>query len=171
MSAARHLQQPGPPVAQRIKYRMGPKARHVRLHLPAGASLFDALVQPLARIGIHHASITLLGGRLAAAQYCVSVPDPAGQALLTHSAPICTGPVGLVTANATLATGVDGQPLVHCHAALQAADGTLNGGHLLTPFCMIAEAGLTARIAAFEGFELRAAFDPETRLPLVQPHG
>ncbi|MFT3666330.1 PCC domain-containing protein [Piscinibacter sp.] len=168
-ATARRLQQPGPPAALRINARHAAQARHVRLHLPAGASLFDALVQPLARIGIRHASVTLLGGWLERAQYCVSVPDPAGQALLTHGAPLSTGRVGLVTANATLATGVDGRPLVHCHAVLQAPDAPLVGGHLLTPHCLVAAPGLVARVAGFEGFELRAAFDPETRLPLVQP--
>lgn len=166
----RRLQQPGPPTQPRINSRQAARARHFRLALPAGRSLFDALVQPLAQRGVRHASITLLGGWLDATQYCVSVPDPAGRALLTHSTPIVTGPVALVTANATLATGVDGQPLVHCHAALQIAPGTMRGGHLLMQHCLIGTGGLVARIAAFDGFELRAAFDPETQLPLVQPH-
>lgn len=177
-SAVRHLRQPGQPQAVRIHSRQAPSARHFRLQLRAGRSLFDALVQPLAQQGVHFASVTLLGGWLDATQYCVSVPDPAGRALLTHSAPIDGGRSCLVTANATLAQGVDGQPLVHCHAALYGTGdtgtargvGPMRGGHLLTQHCTVGDGGIAALVTCFDGFELRAAFDEETRLPLVQPH-
>ncbi|MDR3453048.1 MAG: hypothetical protein P4L96_09620 [Rhodoferax sp.] len=46
----------------RIRSRRSGRARHIRLALQPGLSLFDALVQPLAAIGIANASTTLLGG-------------------------------------------------------------------------------------------------------------
>ncbi len=180
-AAARHLRQPGPPQALRIQSRQAPRARHLRLQLQPGCSLFAALVQPLAQQGVHFASVTLLAGWLDTTHYCVSVPDPAGRALLTHSAPIAAGRCCLVTANATLAQGVDGQPLVHCHAALYSSAGagadaphgvgTMRGGHLLTQHCTVGEGGIVALVTCFDGFVLRATFDEETRLPLVRPHG
>ena len=176
LTAARTLQQPGAPAALRIDSRHMARGRHLRLQLLPGHNLFDAVVQPLAALGIRHAAIALLGGWLDRAQYCVSVPDTAGLALLTHSAPITTGPVCLASANATLAQGLDGQPLLHCHAALYATGGAMRGGHLLMQHCWVggdlggdAGAAITARVTPFDGFVLRAAFDDETQLPLVQP--
>src|SRR5689334_21661806 len=85
----------------RIQSLRSPSARHVRLALLPGLTLFDALVKPLAEIGITSASTTILGGYFETLQYCVAPPDPSGQAVIAYTNPIPAGRSYMVFGNAT----------------------------------------------------------------------
>lgn len=167
---ARTLMHPGPFNPVRINSMHADRARHIRLLLEPGLSLFDALVRPLAAVGIHSASTTLLGGWFDDLQYCVAPPDPAKKAIVAYSAPIDAGKTYMIFGNATLGKGLNGEPLVHCHAALQTGTGRLAGGHIVPQHSVVGAQPIPVLVTTLDGFELRVAFDPETNIPLMQPH-
>lgn len=166
---ARMLAHPGPFNPVRIQSRRTDGARHLRLHLAPGQSLFDALVRPLAAHGIECASTTLLGGAFEALQYCTAPPDPDRRAVIAYTAPLDSGCTWMVFGNATVAKGRDGQPLVHCHAVMRTEVGPLRGGHVIAQTAIVGHAPIPVLVTALEGFELRVGFDPETNIHLIQP--
>ncbi len=169
MPRPRTLVHPGEFNPVRIQHRHCRAARHFRLLLEPGLSLFDAMVRPLARLGVESASTTLLGGFFERLLYCVAQPDPSGQAVIAYSVPRDAGRSTLVFGNATLGKGGQGEPLVHCHAAVCCEDGRVRGGHVVTTESRVGPVPIPVLVTALEGFELRVAFDPETNIPLIQP--
>ncbi|HSW19568.1 MAG TPA: DUF296 domain-containing protein [Ramlibacter sp.] len=165
----RTLIHPGPFRPVRIQSRHCASSRHARLSLQPGLSLYEALVKPLAAIGIQHASTTLLGGFFDELHYCVAPPDPSGKAVIAYTQPQAVGRCALVFGNATLGMDAAGRPLVHCHAAIRTASGETRGGHIITQASIVGPEPITVLVTALEGFELRVAFDEETNIPLIQP--
>lgn len=165
----RTLIHPGAFNPVRIQSRHGPRARHVRLALQPGHSLFDALVRPLGELGITSASTTILGGFFERLQFCVAPPDPSGRAVIAYTRPRPAGRCAMVFGNATLGKDAAGRPLVHCHAALRMEDGRMRGGHVIPASAIVGPEPIPVLVTALEGFELRVAFDPETNIPLLQP--
>lgn len=165
----RTLVHPGAFNPVRIQARHSPGARHLRLCLQPGRSLFDALVQPLQAMGICSASTTILGGDFDHIVYCVATPDATGRALIAYSQPLSAGPATMVFGNATLGKRQDGSPIVHCHAAFRTGSGLMCGGHVVTEACIVGPAPIAVLVTSLDGFELRVAFDPETNIPLLQP--
>ncbi len=155
----------------RISSMHAASARHFRLVLQPGRSLFDALVRPLADVGVENASTTILGGAFAQLHYCVAPPDPSGQAVIAYTRPIDAGAAFMIFGNATLGKSMTGEPLVHCHAAIRTAAGGVKGGHILTETCIIGRDPIPVLVTSLDEFELRQAFDPETNIPLLQPQG
>ncbi|HEX2136223.1 MAG TPA: DUF296 domain-containing protein [Microvirga sp.] len=145
-------------------------ARHVRLALMPGVSLFDGLVKPLTEIGITSASTTILGGYFEELQYCVAPPDPSGQAVIAYTKPIHAGRAYMIFGNATLGKSMKGSPLVHCHAAIRTESGEVKGGHILTESCIVSRDPIPVLVTSLDEFELRQAYDPETNIPLLQPY-
>ncbi len=163
----RTLIHPGAFNPVRIQSRHSPTARHIRLSLQPGLSLFDALVQPLVAAGVKSASTTILGGFFHELQYCVAPPDPSRRAVIAYSDPIGAGRAYLVFGNATLGKNLHGDPIVHCHAAIRTEDGKTRGGHILTQSSIVGPHPISVLVTSLEGFELRVAFDPETNIPLI----
>lgn len=166
---SRTLVHPGEFNPIRIHHRQSNGARHFRLLLEPGRSLFEALVEPLARQGVKSASTTILGGYFEQLQYCVAPPDPSGQAVIAYSAPRDAGASYLVFGNATLGKDQHNRPLVHCHAAIRGADGTTRGGHVIPTTSIVGSVPIPVLVTTLEGFELRVSLDPETNIPLIQP--
>jgi predicted DNA-binding protein with PD1-like motif len=153
----------------RIQSHHSSRGRHVRLALLPGVSLFDGLVKPLAEIGITSASTTILGGYFEGLQYCVAPPDQQRQAVIAYSKPITAGRTYMIFGNATLGKGMNGSPLVHCHAAIRTESGDVKGGHILTDTCIVGRDPIPVLVTSLDEFELRQAYDPETNIPLLQP--
>ena len=166
---ARMLRHPGRFNPVRIHSERDLLGRHLRLSLEPGKSLHEAIVAPLAAVGVRSASTTILGGQFAQLSYCVAPPDPSGKAVIAYSAPIDAGETFMIFGNATLGIAADGAPLVHCHATIRCADGTFRGGHILPDRSIVAARPISVLVTAFEGFTLRQSFDPETNIPLLQP--
>jgi predicted DNA-binding protein with PD1-like motif len=146
-------------------------ARHFRLALQPGRSLFEALVRPLAEQGVENASTTILGGSFTQLHYCVAPPDPSGQAVIAYTRPIDAGAAFMIFGNATIGKSMDGAPLVHCHAAIRTHSGEVKGGHILTETCIVGRDPISVLVTSLDAFELRQAFDPETNIPLLRPQG
>lgn len=166
----RTLVHPGPLNPVRIQSMRCASGRHIRLTLLPGLSLFDAIVKPLAAIGVKNASTTILGGWFDQLHYCVAPPDPSGRAVVAYTRPIDAGRACMIFGNATLGKGMKGEALVHCHAAIRTEGGATRGGHILTQSTIVGAASITVLVTSLEGFELRVGLDPETRIPLLQPH-
>jgi predicted DNA-binding protein with PD1-like motif len=140
------------------------------LALQPGRSLFDALVTPLAGIGVKNASTTILGGFFTELQYCVAPPDPSHKAVIAYTQPIHAGRAYMIFGNATLGKDAQGKPLVHCHAAIRTEGGQTKGGHILTESSIVGPEPISVLVTSLDGFELRVTFDPETNIPLLLPH-
>lgn len=154
----------------RIQSLRSASGRHVRLALLPGVSLFDGLVKPLAERGITSASTTILGGYFDNLDYCVAPPDPKGEAVIAYTKPIPAGRSYMIFGNATLGVSMKGAPLVHCHAAIRTEAGEVKGGHILTDACIVGAAPIPVLVVSLDEFELRQDYDPETNIPLLQPH-
>ncbi len=168
--AARILVHPGPFNPVRIQSLHSAKGRHIRLALLPGVNLFDGLVKPLAQIGVTSASTTILGGDFEQLHYCVAPRDPSGKAVIAYTKPIDAGRAYMIFGNATLGKSLKGQPLVHCHAAIRTQNGEVKGGHILTEDCIVGRDPIPVLVISLDEFELRQAFDPETNVPVLQPH-
>jgi predicted DNA-binding protein with PD1-like motif len=169
MARARTLAHPGPFNPIRIQAKQSRSARHVRLALAPNIDLFTALIHPLLRMSIQSASITLLGGALKIAHYCVAPPDPSGEAVIAYTPAIAAGSAYLIFGNATIGKNQQGAPVVHCHAVIQTEQGAIRGGHLFTEQCVIGYAPIYALVTSIDDFELRVAPDLETNISLIQP--
>lgn len=165
----RTLVHPGTFNPVRIQSRHSPGARHLRLSLQPGQSLFDALLQPLRERGIESASTTILGGYFEQISYCVAPPDPTGQAVIAYSKPRSIGQAAMIFGNATIGKRQSGSFIVHCHAALRTGDGAVRGGHMVTEACIVGPLPITVLVTSLDGFELRVDFDAETNIPLLKP--
>lgn len=165
----RTLIHPGPFNPVRINSLRSATARHIRLALQPGTSMFDGLVRPLQELGIHAASTTVLGGYFDCLDYCVAPPDPSGQAVIAYSQPREAGATYMVFGNATIGKNMKGDPIVHCHAAIRTQDGAVMGGHILTDTAIVGHAPIPVLVTSLDAFDLRVAFDPETNIPLLQP--
>jgi predicted DNA-binding protein with PD1-like motif len=167
----RTLIHPGPFNPIRIQSRHSARARHVRLALQPGCTLFDALVRPLAGIGMEYASTTILGGFFEQLHFCVAPQDPSGQAVIAYTRPEAAGRSSMVFGNATIGKDADGSPLVHCHAAIRTEGGQTRGGHVIAQASVIGPNPIAVLVTSLDSFELRVAFDPETNIALMQPAG
>ncbi len=168
-TGARTLQHPGPVSSLRINSCSGAGSRHFRLRLEPGRSLFDALVQPLAKAGVQSAGMVIFGGYFERLDYCVGQVDPTQNALFNYAAPRQAGAAYMMAGNATLGKTHDGLPAVHCHAALRTQAGEVKGGHIVTEASIIGARPLVVLVTAFDDFELRVTFDAETNISLFQP--
>jgi predicted DNA-binding protein with PD1-like motif len=165
----RTLRQPGLPEAVRIdSFRAEPRA--VRLTLPAGPTLTEALTAPLVAAGFQCATATLSGAALNPFRYVMPNPSPDAEHVAWFSAtqaPEGTSQIEL--ANATFGWA-DGAPSIHCHAVWREPDGRRRGGHILpdqTRLCEPAEAWAWG----FTTVRIEAARDEETNFTLFQPRG
>lgn len=167
----RTLIHPGQLNPVRIQSMRSQSARHFRLALEPGISFFEAIVVPLAKVGVHSASMTILGGHFERLHYCVAPPDPSRQAVIAYANPIGAGRAYMIFGNATLGKNLKNLPLVHCHAAIRTESGEIKGGHILTETCIVGSNPIPVLVTSLDGFELRQVFDPETNISLLQPHG
>jgi predicted DNA-binding protein with PD1-like motif len=166
---ARTLVHPGPVGAIRIEHRHANLGRHFRLALEPGRSMQDAIIEPLLRLGVNAASMTLLGGRLDKLLYCVAPPDPTGERVANYTRPIDAGAVTLIFGNATLGKGARGEAIVHCHATFVRADGSVRGGHIVVDRSVVSATAIPVLATSLDGIELRITQDEETHMPLMRP--
>jgi predicted DNA-binding protein with PD1-like motif len=165
----RTLVHPGPVGPIRIEHRHANRGRHFRLGLEPGRTMEEAIIEPLMRLGVQAASMTLLGGRLSSLLYCVAPPDPSGERVANYTRPIEAGAVTLIFGNATLGRNGRGEPVVHCHATFVCPDGSVRGGHIVVDRSVVAETSIPVLVTSLDGIELRITQDEETHMPLMRP--
>ena len=165
----RTLAHPGPVGPIRIEHRHANLGRHFRLGLEPGRTLQDAIIEPLMRLGVQAASMTLLGGRLSRLLYCVAPPDPSGERVANYTRPMDAGAATLIFGNATLGKSARGEPVVHCHATFVCEDGRVRGGHIVVDRSSVGQAPIPVLATSLDGIELRITQDEETHMPLMRP--
>jgi len=165
----RTLVHPGPVAPLRLEHVAAQGQRQWRLRLLPGQVLLPALTGALAAQGVQAAALALLGGQLQTVAYCLPIPDPEGQVIATYGAPLVLHNAGLLRGSATLGQGLQGEPVIHCHATFADADGTVRGGHVLTDRTVVGQRPVTVLVTALDGIDLRLGFDPETRLHMLRP--
>jgi len=166
---ARLLRHPGPVQAERITARAAPATATFRLALAPGARLDEAIVTPLAAVGVRDAVLTLLSGPWAELAYCTGIPDPSGVRLATYAEPVRVTDALVVGGSATLGRDPEGAPLVHAHAAFVDAAGALRGGHLVPDACRTGDGPTTAFVTMLAGIAVVQAADAETNHRLFRP--
>lgn len=165
----RTLVHPGTYGAVRIEHMQADRGRHFRLSLPPGRSLYDSIVEALASVDVHNASMTLLDGDLESLSFCLARPDVSGGVVAAYSAPEVVQSARFIFGNATLGKSPAGSPVIHCHAVFRTAQGDVRGGHLLTDKAIVGATPVKVVATALDGFDLRISFDEETRMPLLRP--
>jgi predicted DNA-binding protein with PD1-like motif len=165
----RTIVHPGPYGARRIEHMQAEHGRHFRLSLPRGRSLYDSIVQALASVDVHNASMTLIDGDLEALSYCLAQPDASGRLVATYSAPHVVHDARFIFGNATLGKSAAGSSVIHCHAVFRTAEGDVRGGHVLTEKAIVGASPIKVVATALDGFDLRIGYDEETRMPLMRP--
>lgn len=165
----RTIVHPGPYGTVRIEHMRAERGRHFRLALPQGRSLHAAIVEALASVDVHNASMTLLNGDLETLSFCLAKPDGTGLVVATYTAPIVIRSARFIFGNATLGKSAAGAPVIHCHAAFRTAEGDVRGGHVLTERTIVSRHPMTVVATALDGFDLRISYDEETRMPLLRP--
>ncbi|CAG1016348.1 hypothetical protein BURC_01273 [Burkholderiaceae bacterium] len=165
----RTIVHPGTHGAVRIEHMHAARGRHFRLSLPPGRSVFDSIVQSLASVDVHNASMTLLDGDLEALSFCLARPDATGRVVAAYTAPHVVLSARFIFGNATLGKSAAGTPVIHCHGVFRTADGDVRGGHVLTDKAIVGASRLNVVATALDGFDLRISLDEETRMPLLRP--
>jgi predicted DNA-binding protein with PD1-like motif len=165
----RTLVHPGPVGPIRIEHRHANRGRHFRLGLEPGRTMQDAIIEPLLRLGVQAASMTILGGRLERLLYCVAPPDPTGERVANYTRPIEAGAATLIFGNATLGKNGRGEAIVHCHATFVCEDGNVRGGHIVVDRSLVADTPIAVLATSLDGIELRITQDEETHMPLMRP--
>ncbi len=169
LSRPRTLKHPGRPNPVRIQSENARRARHVRLLLEPGRSMFEAIVVALRDAEIENASLTILGGMFERLEYCVAPPDPNRRTVVAYSKPIAAGRSLLIFGNATLGESMEKKPLVHCHGVVRTENGDIRGGHIMSENCLVGARPISALVTSFRGVKLRQSFDRETNMALMQP--
>ncbi|PPQ29372.1 hypothetical protein CCS01_21740 [Rhodopila globiformis] len=167
--AMRTLKQPGPVHPERITWFRG-QPQPLWFALPAGATLNQALSEPLAAAGLQSATLVLTDVALSPFRYVMPGPADDASHVAWFSAPRAPDGISRIErANATFGWA-GGKPLVHCHAAWTGPDGRRRGGHILPQETIIAEPG-EATAWGFADIRIQAEADEETNFTLFQPSG
>lgn len=170
MSAGlRLLTHPGPVHPQRRESLCDAGARAVRFALRPGEILADGLARGVAALGARCATFTLQGGTFSRLDYCIAAPNPEGPQVARYSTPIPAGPVAVLGGGGALGIALDGAALVHCHALLADAQGTVFGGHLLPAVSIAGDDPPVIHARAYGEVDVRQRPDAETAMSIFHP--
>ncbi len=166
----RQGQHPGPPEEPRRLSSRAVSAGEYRICLGQGEELHGGLLKALDGLGLEHAAISLLSGTFAAFSYLTGQAGTSGERLATYGAPTSPQiPVRLIGANALVGSDAEGRPLLHCHAVVVDAEGSVHGGHLPPGACIVGPDGLKAQILGLAEAGFAVAYDAETNYAIFHP--
>jgi predicted DNA-binding protein with PD1-like motif len=163
----RRIDQPGPPVAERIQW-VEARGRAFSLTLQAGQPLLQAARRGFAEAGFAGGTLNIKGGALGPFAYVMPALSKTGENAAFYSDVF--RPHGVTQLKmAAMTLGVrDGAPFFHCHALWREADGRVNGGHILPEETIVAET-FEAEAFGIDGAVFAAEPDPETNFKLFGP--
>jgi predicted DNA-binding protein with PD1-like motif len=163
----RTLIQPGPTHPERIESYEG-RCRRLEYSLQPGASLNNALTQPLVAAGMQCAALVFEGGALGPFNYVMPGPPDGPSHVAYFSAPRSpSGETVVEIANATFGWR-DDAPFIHCHGAWVEQGTRRRGGHMLPHETIVARA-TTVHAWALPDVVIRADPDTETNFTLFHP--
>jgi predicted DNA-binding protein with PD1-like motif len=163
----RRIEQPGPPVPERIQWVEG-RGRAFAFTLQAGLPLLEGARRGFAAAGFSGGALNMKGGALGPFAYVMPALSKTGANAAFYSDTFRPGGVTRLKMGAMTLGTRDGAPFYHCHALWTEADGRLNGGHMLPEETIVAE---PFEVEAFgiDGAMFTAELDPETNFKLFGP--
>jgi predicted DNA-binding protein with PD1-like motif len=163
----RRIQQPGPPVAERIQW-VEARGRAFSFTLQAGLPLLEAARRGFAAEGFASGTLNIKGGALGPFAYVMPALSKTSEHAAFYSETF--RPQGITELTlATMTLGVrDGAPFFHCHGLWCEADGRVNGGHMLPEETVVAEP-FAVDAFGIDGAMFAAEPDPETNFKLFGP--
>jgi predicted DNA-binding protein with PD1-like motif len=163
----RSIQQPGPPVAERIQW-VEVRGRAFSFTLEAGLPLLEAARRGFAAEGFTSGTLNIARGALGPFGYVMPALSRTGENAAFYSDTF--RPAGITQLRlATLTLGVrDGAPFFHCHGLWREADGRVSGGHMLPEETFVAEP-FEVRAFGVDGAVFAGEPDPETNFKLFGP--
>ena len=163
----RRIQQPGPPVAERIQW-VEARGRAFSFTLEAGLPLLEAARRGFADQGFASGVLNIKTGALGPFAYVMPALSKTSEHAAFYSETF--RPQGITQLKlATMTFGMrDGAPFFHCHGLWQEADRRVNGGHMLPEETVVAR---PFEVEAFgiDGATFAAEADPETNFKLFGP--
>jgi predicted DNA-binding protein with PD1-like motif len=163
----RSIRQPGAPLPDRADV-VPVRAEPLRLVLPAGVLLRDAVAEAVAARGFDGAVFRYGAAAFGPFAYVMPALSPDGRTAAWYSD--SRRPEGVtVTECGALTLGVrDGGPFFHSHALWREASGRRSGGHLLPEACVTAGEVVLEGVG-LKGARFEARPDPETGFTLFGP--
>jgi predicted DNA-binding protein with PD1-like motif len=163
----RSVDQPGPPVAERIQWVEG-RGCAFAFTLQAGLPLLEAARRGFAEAGFAGGTLNIKGGALGPFAYVMPALSKTGENAAFYSDVFRPQGVTQLRMAAMTVGQRDGAPFFHCHALWREADGKINGGHILPEETMVAES-FEAEAFGIDGAVFAAEPDPETNFKLFGP--
>ncbi|VAV96775.1 hypothetical protein MNBD_ALPHA08-224 [hydrothermal vent metagenome] len=155
---------------KRVVSVLSPQSITFRHELVPGAVLADELVMACQRRGVNSAAISLVDGYFEGFEYCLASQNPDRKNKITYMPPIKeTGIAMLITANATVGIGEDGEPLVHCHGLVTSNAGVPVGGHIFANKIKICRQPVMAFFTGFTGIGFTQQYDFEVTQAIFKP--
>lgn len=163
----RRIAQPGPPHAERAA-AVPCRATPLRLTVPPGVLLRDALAAAVAAQGFDGAVFRFVSGGFGPFAYVMPALSPDGRTAAWYSDTFRPAGTSVIEAGALTLGRRDGGAFFHAHAIWREADGARRAGHILP------EAAVTASAVVLDGVGLHgarfeAAPDAETGFTLFGP--
>jgi predicted DNA-binding protein with PD1-like motif len=163
----RRIEQPGPPVAERIQW-VEARGRAFAFTLEPGLPLLEAARRGFAAEGFASGTLNIGGGALGPFAYVMPALSKTRQNAAFYSETF--RPEGLTRLKlAAMTLGVrDRAPFFHCHGLWTEADGRMSGGHMLPEETVVAEP-FAVDAFGIDGALFAAEPDPETNFKLFGP--
>ncbi len=163
----RRIQQPGPPVPERIQW-VEARGRAFSFTLQAGVPLLEAARRGFAEAGFAGGVLNMRAGALGPFAYVMPALSKTSDHAAFYSDTFRPARVTRLKMGAMTLGMRDGGPFFHCHALWTEADGRVNGGHILPEETIVAE---PFEVDAFgiDGAIFLAEPDPETGFKLFGP--
>ncbi len=163
----RRIEQPGPPVAERIQC-VEARGRAFSFTLQSGMTLLESARRGFAAEGFAGGVLNIRGGALGPFAYVMPALSKTPEHAAFYSDTFRPSGITRLKSGAMTLGERDGAPFFHCHALWTEADGRVNGGHILPEETTVAE---PFEVDAFgiDGAVFVAEPDPETGFKLFGP--
>ena len=163
----RRIEQPGPPVPERIQW-VEARGRPFSFTLQAGLPLLEAARRGFADAGFAGGVFNMRAGALGPFAYVMPALSKTPDHAAFYSDTFRPSGITRIKMGAMTLGERDGAPFFHCHALWREADGRINGGHILPEEAIVAE---PFEVDAFgiDGAMFLAEPDPETGFKLFGP--
>lgn len=163
----RRIEQPGPPVAERIQC-VPARGRAFSFSMESGVPLLEAARRGFAAQGFAGGVLSLRGGALGPFGYVMPALSKTPEHAAFYSDTFRPAGIARLKMGAMTLGERDGAPFFHCHALWTEADGRASGGHILPEETVVAEP-FEVDAYGLDGAVFLAEPYPETGFKLFGP--
>src|SRR5437763_7163004 len=163
----RRIEQPGPPVAERIQC-VEARGRAFSFTMERGIPLLEAARRGFAAAGFAGGVLNMRGGALGPFAYVMPALSKTPEHAAFYSDTFRPAGVTRLKMGAMTLGERDGAAFFHCHALWTEAGGRAGGGHILPEETTVAEP-FVVEAFGIDGAVFKAEPDPETNFKLFGP--